>query len=297
MTRRHSHAHYGQKIKVNRVIPHPHYNDAVAHDNDIALFQVRSPCRLCTRLENLIFYFRSPSLFLQLATRVAFHDHLLPVCLPPTDMKELAAGTRCTVIGWGKKEDKNRELKPYRNLHYIGIRFLKQKKLFLCLHIDRNSISVWIFRHPSHPPWKIFRLCMVWRAGGGNPEKCLWNKLRCVNVRLCIWGFSGNHIFPRRVLVHTSASKDDGELQGKSWLRVTFEKPLFELEKVCLEYRMGNTYGMAPGAFSSKGWQVSNSQSHRIKWPLIRFASSIVSGTAAHKSLDSGKCSPSFAPT
>lgn len=47
------------------------------------------------------------SFHLQLATRVAFHDHLLPVCLPPTDMKELVAGTNCTVIGWGKKEDKN----------------------------------------------------------------------------------------------------------------------------------------------------------------------------------------------
>lgn len=46
---------------------------------------------------------------MQLATRVAFHDHLLPVCLPPTDMKELVAGTNCTVIGWGKKEDKNCE--------------------------------------------------------------------------------------------------------------------------------------------------------------------------------------------
>lgn len=57
-----------------------------------------------------LFYF-AIAFLPQLATRVAFHDHLLPVCLPPTDMKELAAGTRCTVIGWGKKEDKNRELR------------------------------------------------------------------------------------------------------------------------------------------------------------------------------------------
>jgi atrial natriuretic peptide-converting enzyme len=40
MTRRHSHAHYGQKIKVKKVIPHPQYSQYVAHDNDIALFQV-----------------------------------------------------------------------------------------------------------------------------------------------------------------------------------------------------------------------------------------------------------------
>lgn len=114
MTRRHSHAHYGQKIKVRKVIPHPQYNDVVAHDNDIALFQVRptmkkkAPYRLYLFTIFLsfrrLFFFRS-----QLATRVAFHDHLLPVCLPPSDMKELVAGTNCTVIGWGKKEDKNCE--------------------------------------------------------------------------------------------------------------------------------------------------------------------------------------------
>lgn len=40
----------------------------------------------------------------QLATRVAFHDHLLPVCLPPQGMKELEENTECTVIGWGKKQ-------------------------------------------------------------------------------------------------------------------------------------------------------------------------------------------------
>lgn len=108
MTRRHSHAHYGQKIKVKKVIPHPQYNDLVAHDNDIALFQVRK--NNPEALLGLIFIeTRFVSLFLQLATRVAFHDHLLPVCLPPPDMKELVAGTNCTVIGWGKKEDKNCE--------------------------------------------------------------------------------------------------------------------------------------------------------------------------------------------
>ena len=80
ITRRHSHSYYGQKVKVQRVIPHPQYNLEIIHDNDIALFQ--------------------------LATRVAFHEHLLPVCLPPPDITELEPGTMCTVIGWGKKEDK-----------------------------------------------------------------------------------------------------------------------------------------------------------------------------------------------
>lgn len=111
MTRRHSHAHYGQKIKVKRVIPHPQYNDLVAHDNDIALFQVKASkfAKALTALVYSSVYFSL--LHLQLVTRVAFHDHLLPVCLPPSDMKELAAGTNCTVIGWGKKEDKNCEFK------------------------------------------------------------------------------------------------------------------------------------------------------------------------------------------
>ncbi|CAG9828773.1 unnamed protein product [Diabrotica balteata] len=78
ITRRHAHSFYGQKMKVKRVVPHPLYNVGVAHDNDIALFQ--------------------------LSSRVTFHEHLSPVCLPPAN-KELKPGTKCTVIGWGKKED------------------------------------------------------------------------------------------------------------------------------------------------------------------------------------------------
>ncbi|CAG9855495.1 unnamed protein product [Phyllotreta striolata] len=78
ITRRHAHSFYGQKVKVKRVVPHPLYNVGVAHDNDVALFQ--------------------------LSNRVTFHEHLSPVCLPPPD-KDLKPGTKCTVIGWGKKED------------------------------------------------------------------------------------------------------------------------------------------------------------------------------------------------
>ncbi|EDW79846.1 uncharacterized protein Dwil_GK18003 [Drosophila willistoni] len=81
VTRRNSFTYTGQKVKVRAVIPHPQYNIAIAHDNDIALFQ--------------------------LATRVAFHEHLLPVCLPPPTIKNLSPGTLCTVIGWGKREDKD----------------------------------------------------------------------------------------------------------------------------------------------------------------------------------------------
>lgn len=73
-------------MKVRRVVPHPAYNVGVAHDNDVALFQ--------------------------LSSRVTFHEHLLPVCLPPAN-KELVPGTVCTVIGWGKKEDTGS-----KTLHY-----------------------------------------------------------------------------------------------------------------------------------------------------------------------------------
>nr|XP_016940578.1 uncharacterized protein LOC108017919 isoform X1 [Drosophila suzukii]XP_036669786.1 uncharacterized protein LOC108017919 isoform X1 [Drosophila suzukii]XP_036669787.1 uncharacterized protein LOC108017919 isoform X1 [Drosophila suzukii] len=83
VTRRNSFTYSGQKVKVKAVIPHPQYNMAIAHDNDIALFQ--------------------------LSTRVAFHEHLLPVCLPPPSVRNLHPGTLCTVIGWGKREDKDRE--------------------------------------------------------------------------------------------------------------------------------------------------------------------------------------------
>lgn len=40
MTRRSSHSYFGQKLKIQRVIPHPSYNQGIPHDNDIALFQV-----------------------------------------------------------------------------------------------------------------------------------------------------------------------------------------------------------------------------------------------------------------
>ncbi|KPJ10151.1 Atrial natriuretic peptide-converting enzyme [Papilio machaon] len=80
ITRRRSHAYYGQKVKVRRVVPHPLYNVGVAHDNDIALFQ--------------------------LAVRVRYHEQLSPVCLPPA-RRSLLPGTVCTVIGWGKRDDKD----------------------------------------------------------------------------------------------------------------------------------------------------------------------------------------------
>ncbi|XP_019765483.1 atrial natriuretic peptide-converting enzyme isoform X2 [Dendroctonus ponderosae] len=78
ITRRHSHSFYGQKMKVKRVVPHPLYNIGVAHDNDVALFQ--------------------------LSSRVTYHEHLSPVCLPEPDTP-VPNDMICTVIGWGKKED------------------------------------------------------------------------------------------------------------------------------------------------------------------------------------------------
>ncbi|XP_014216293.1 atrial natriuretic peptide-converting enzyme-like [Copidosoma floridanum] len=77
ITRRHSHSYLGKKLKVKRVVPHPEYDQGVAHDNDVALFQ--------------------------LAHRVEFHEHLRPACLPSANID--LANKVCTVIGWGKKED------------------------------------------------------------------------------------------------------------------------------------------------------------------------------------------------
>ncbi|XP_011702665.1 PREDICTED: atrial natriuretic peptide-converting enzyme isoform X2 [Wasmannia auropunctata] len=78
ITRRLSHTYLGQKLKVKRVIPHPYYNVVAAHDNDVALFQLEK--------------------------RVQYHEHLRPVCLPTADTN-LTPDTKCTVIGWGKKND------------------------------------------------------------------------------------------------------------------------------------------------------------------------------------------------
>lgn len=104
-----------------------------------------------TNDENALIAFVYFAVF-QLATRVAFHDHLLPVCLPPPNMKELIAGTNCTVIGWGKKEDKNCELCCVDSLKFVkflnAIRerqtflFFPHHKIFCLFCIDRNSISV-----------------------------------------------------------------------------------------------------------------------------------------------------------
>ncbi|XP_017789542.1 PREDICTED: atrial natriuretic peptide-converting enzyme-like [Habropoda laboriosa] len=78
ITRRHTHAYLGQRLKVKKVVPHPDYNMRVAQDNDVALFQLEK--------------------------RVQFHEHVRPVCLPTVNT-ELIPGTLCTVIGWGKKND------------------------------------------------------------------------------------------------------------------------------------------------------------------------------------------------
>ncbi|CAG9759817.1 unnamed protein product [Ceutorhynchus assimilis] len=105
ITRRHSHSFYGQKMKVKRVVPHPMYNIGFAHDNDVALFQ--------------------------LSSRVTFHEHLLPVCLPKPN-KELKPGTICTVIGWGKKEDTGMsEYEPEINEVEVPV-------------LDRDLCNVWM---------------------------------------------------------------------------------------------------------------------------------------------------------
>lgn len=79
-------------------------------------------------------------LYPQLSTRVAFHEHLLPVCLPPTNMKQLKAESLCMVIGWGKREDRkdrtyntcyiftfythHQRLGVYSHCHNVGTTFL-----------------------------------------------------------------------------------------------------------------------------------------------------------------------------
>ncbi|CAB3366977.1 Hypothetical predicted protein [Cloeon dipterum] len=88
VTRRHSHSVFSQKVRVRRVVPHPYHNKGTTHDNDVALFQ--------------------------LSNRVTFHEHLLPVCLPRENHR-LEPDTRCTVIGWGKREDNDVDYEPVIN--------------------------------------------------------------------------------------------------------------------------------------------------------------------------------------
>ena len=101
-------------MKIKRVVPHPHYNLGIAHDNDVALFQVSSEYYIHIVYIFFIIWkllsiqiisnYILTTLLLQLEHRVEFHDHLRPVCLPKAET-DLKPGTNCTVIGWGKKED------------------------------------------------------------------------------------------------------------------------------------------------------------------------------------------------
>lgn len=75
MTRRHSHAHYGQKIKVKKVIPHPQYNDIVAHDNDIALFQVSFMTTFFRVFHERFPHKRHPNRRYQIFTNFSFFLH------------------------------------------------------------------------------------------------------------------------------------------------------------------------------------------------------------------------------
>lgn len=62
--------------KVARLLKHPGFSSASAYSSDIAL--------------------------LLLADSVSFDEFLRPVCLPASSQIDLAVGTYCTVIGWGK---------------------------------------------------------------------------------------------------------------------------------------------------------------------------------------------------
>lgn len=56
ITRRHAHSYFGQKMKIKRVVPHPMYNQGVAHDNDVALFQVNTCYSLTGRAERCLMF-------------------------------------------------------------------------------------------------------------------------------------------------------------------------------------------------------------------------------------------------
>ncbi|KAJ4440399.1 hypothetical protein ANN_08540 [Periplaneta americana] len=131
ITRRHAHSYFGQKMKVKRVVPHPMYNMGVAHDNDVALFQLKS--------------------------RVTFHEHLLPVCLPPPN-HELVPGTVCTVIGWGKREDKDAsEYEPAVNEVQVPV-------------LNRELCNVWL----QHRDLNVTEgmICAGYPEGGKDACQC-----------------------------------------------------------------------------------------------------------------------------
>lgn len=145
MTRRHSHAHYGQKIKVKKVIPHPQYNDVVAHDNDIALFQV-------SWLKNLLksFLYCSLACTWQTARYTCRLPRPLTARLPATARHE-GADFRNELHGDRLGQEDRQELWVGRCLFwsYFVATFLAEREnilpggaLLSLWNIDRNSISV-----------------------------------------------------------------------------------------------------------------------------------------------------------
>ncbi|KOB65134.1 putative transmembrane protease, serine, partial [Operophtera brumata] len=90
ITRRRAHAYYGQKVKVRRVVPHPLYNIGLAVQ--VRYHECRHRLTVC--------------LWCAVGGASALPRAASPVCLPPAE-RALAAGTRCTVIGWGKRDDKD----------------------------------------------------------------------------------------------------------------------------------------------------------------------------------------------
>lgn len=123
ITRRHAHTYLGKKLKVKMVVPHPGYKTEANHDNDIALFKVIkfSVYKLNShRRMSTMNFDQKICLTLQLENRVEFHEHLRPVCLPKPN-KHISAGTMCTVIGWGKKEDTDSKFIFYFLYLYIYI--------------------------------------------------------------------------------------------------------------------------------------------------------------------------------
>lgn len=131
------------------------------------------------------------SLFLQLATRVAFHDHLLPVCLPPADMKELPAGTNCTVIGWGKKEDKNCKFAPFKSMPQEASSSYEKLFCLFALTGIQFPFEFFPFSALSLSLCLLFRICFLF-SRQETPENVDEQTHICVNV---CRGFEGSKHF------------------------------------------------------------------------------------------------------
>ena len=102
--RRDTYSPYLENHHAEKLYLHPEYDRNVVN-NDIALIKLKEP--------------------------IHFNDHVRPVCLPNTPDR-LPVGTRCTAIGWGKRNETGIKQFSNQQVHSTGPDYFNYIMWFCC---------------------------------------------------------------------------------------------------------------------------------------------------------------------